>query len=107
MGVGVGVGDQIVFVGTMTDGRRPVGVEVGPGTVVAMDDDVGGELCTSFSLASTVASILGVGSTGPGAALEQASKYIPANPASTTRSFILTLNHRTLICPILYSKVPD
>ena len=40
------------------------------------------------TFASTVASILGVGSAGTGAALEQASTRVPISTARTTVSFI-------------------
>ena len=39
-------------------------------------------------LASTVASILGVGSAGAGAAVEQASTRVPMSTARTTGGFI-------------------
>ncbi len=70
------------------------GVEVGMGVGVGAGVDVGigvtvGMLASAVaSFASTVASILGVGSAGAGAALEQASTRVPISNTSTTVSFI-------------------
>jgi len=64
VGVGFGVGDS-----------EAIGVGVSTAGVATTGD-------------SAVASILGVGSTGAGAALEQASAKVPTNTARTTVSFI-------------------
>jgi hypothetical protein len=61
------------------------------------------EATISLALPSTVASMFGVGSTGAGAALEQASAKVPISAARTTVSFIrlvcnylaIPINHHT------------
>ena len=107
IGRGVGVGTEVavgtnvgVFVGL---GR---GVPVGTGVYVGYVVAVGCSATNSFALASTVAStarswaiiastvasILGVGSAGAGVTVEQASTKIPISNARTTGTFIpLTL----------------
>ncbi len=56
--------------------------------LVGLGIEMGWEVFSSFSLASTVASILGAGFTGEGPSLEQASTRVPINTAKTTVSFI-------------------
>ena len=84
-GAGVGVGIA-VDVGTglgITDG-----VEVGIGVLVGTGVAVGISPTRLATIASTVAPILGVGSTGVGAAVEQASTRVPMSTARTTGGFI-------------------
>ena len=84
-GAGVGVGIAVA-VGTglgITDG-----VEVGIGVLVGTGVAVGISPTRLATIASTVAAILGVGSAGAVAAVEQASTKVPVSTARTTRSFI-------------------
>ena len=90
MGTGVFVGpDSGVFVGFVVGAGvfvgPDLGVFVGSGTLRVA---VGREGLSSNGVASTVASILEVGSAGAGAALEQASVKIPTSTARTTGNFI-------------------
>ena len=96
VGAGVGVGTGVgVAVGTGG------GVAVGTGVYVGYGVAVGCSATNSFALASTVAStarswaiiastvasILGVGSAGAGVTVEQESTKIPISTARTTVSF--------------------
>ena len=89
IGVGVAVGTAVgVGVGVGVGLGTGVGLAVGTGVYVGYGVAVGCLATNSFALASTVASILGVGSAGAGAAEEQASTRIPISTARTTVSFI-------------------
>ena len=100
VGTGEGMGavriGRSIGVGTEVAVGTNVGVLVGLGEGVAVSTDVyvgyglavGCLVTNSFALASTVASMSGVGSTGAGAAVEQASTRIPISTARTTGGFI-------------------
>ena len=72
-----------------TKGGARVGESIGASIFEGVA--VGREPCASFNLASTVASTLRVGSTGAGAALEQATKAMPMIIIDNTADFIFPL----------------
>ena len=77
---------------------------MGPGMSVGVGAPTSDVAAGSWTTGdSAVASILGVGSTGAGAALEQASAKVPISTARTTVSFVglfcnylsIAVNHHT------------
>jgi hypothetical protein len=100
-GVGIAVGSWVA------DGTLPTL----PEKTCALASSVASTARSWAIIASTVASILGVGSAGSGVTVEQASTKIPISNARTTGSFIysqrfhlLSLNSSSNLILVIYAN---